>query len=133
MVLTMFHHIESMPGPRVHCVLHETVQVWHPRHLLRSMTIAYWRLGALFLAALMLLRSSPISEPQLVPARRVRLQARALAGRSAPHREPDRDDGTGRERYAVGLERPGENNLPPPVFVLGPGDHVVLAGAVDGA
>ena len=42
-VLALFQYMYSRPFRLVHCVLQATVQVWHPMHLLRSITIASWR------------------------------------------------------------------------------------------
>ena len=44
-VSTLFQYMYSRPFRLVHCVLQETVQVWQPMHLLRSITIASCRVG----------------------------------------------------------------------------------------
>src|SRR3989344_5154668 len=43
-VSTLFQYMYSRPSRMVHWVLQAVVQVWQPMHLLRSITIAIWRL-----------------------------------------------------------------------------------------
>src|SRR3989344_4662207 len=43
-VSTLFQYMYSRPSRLVHWVVQAVVQVWQPMHLLRSITIAIWRL-----------------------------------------------------------------------------------------
>src|SRR3989304_461028 len=64
-VLTLFQYISSRRSRLVHWVLQAVVQVWQPMHLLRSITIAIWRLD--MVAALRLCVLGSVIPPSLPP------------------------------------------------------------------